>query len=162
TRAECRHIENDHDEREEVHSHGEPNAGVHRTNTDQPNLSRLAIPNKKWISNLQHTNKHSCDREQVLPSHEYLGTNDVEWGADERPPHIRTFPPSATDTFREDAEEINDARVKLKDQQQANKATQRKGLSLHAGQRAPRERRAIQISGRNGFLRKGALLSDCD
>jgi hypothetical protein len=87
---------------------------VHGTNADQPNLPRLVIPNEKWISNLQHTNKYSCDWEQVFPSHQGVGINHVEWGTDERAPHARTVPPSAAQTFGETAEKIDETQVKLK------------------------------------------------
>ena len=88
---------------------------MHGTNADQPDFSCFAIPNKERISNFQETNEYSCDWEQVLPSYEYLGINDVEGGTDESAPDIRTIPPPATQTFREAAEEINDAQMKLKD-----------------------------------------------
>jgi len=61
TRAERRHVENNHDEREEIHPHGEANPDVHCTNTDQPNPSCLVVPNKKWISDFQQTRKDSRD-----------------------------------------------------------------------------------------------------
>jgi hypothetical protein len=80
TRAECRHIKNDHDERKEIHPHREANPYVHCTNANQPNLSRLAVPNKKWISDFQQTNKDSRDWEQVPPSHEYFGINNLNRG----------------------------------------------------------------------------------
>jgi hypothetical protein len=100
TRAECRDIKNDHYEREEIHSHGKADPGVHCTNTDQPNLSRLAAPDKSWISDFQQTNEDSRDGEEVLPSYEYLGIDDVERRADESAPYIRTVPPAAAKAFR--------------------------------------------------------------
>jgi hypothetical protein len=87
---------------------------VHRTNSNQPNLSRLLVPDKKWISDFQQTNKDSCDWEQVSPSHEYLRINDVERRAGESAPHARTIPPSASEAFRQTAEKIDDTQVKLK------------------------------------------------
>jgi hypothetical protein len=48
--TERRHVQNNHDEREEIHPHCEADPGVNYTNADQPNLSRLAVPDKKWIS----------------------------------------------------------------------------------------------------------------
>ena len=114
TRAERRHVENDHDESKQIHSHHEPNPEVHPANADQPNLSRLAVPDKKWISNFQQTNTDSRDWEQVSPSHEYLGIDDVERRADERAPYTRTIPPAAAETFCEAAEKIDDTQVKLK------------------------------------------------
>src|SRR4030095_11903886 len=98
-RAECRQIENDHDEREEMHPHREADPDVHCTNANQPNLSRLAVPNEKWISDLQETNKDSRDWEQVPPSHEYLGINNVKGRPYQCPPYIRTIPPSASETL---------------------------------------------------------------
>ena len=114
SRSECRHIKNDHDEREEIHPHGETNPDVHRTNTDQPNLSCPVVPDKKWISDFQQTRKDSRDWEEVLPRNEYLRIDNVEGRADESAPHTRTIPPPAAQTFREATEEIDDAQVKLK------------------------------------------------
>jgi len=114
SRTERRHVQNDHDEREEIHPHSKANPDVHCTNADQPNLSRLAVPDKKWISDFQQTNKDSRDREQVCPSYEYLRIDDVERRADESAPHIRAIPPPATRTFRQPAEKIDDTQVKLK------------------------------------------------
>jgi hypothetical protein len=88
---------------------------VHCTNADQPNLSRLAVPDKKWISDLQQTNKYSRHRERVIPPYEYLGIDSVEGRTDESAPHIRAIPPSATEAFRQAAEKIDDTQVKLKD-----------------------------------------------
>src|SRR5947207_13726183 len=97
---ERRHIENDHDESEKIHSHRQPNSSMHRTNADQPNFTCLVIPNKKWISNFQHTNKYSCDREQVFPFHQCVWINDVEWATDARAPHARTTPATTAQTSR--------------------------------------------------------------
>jgi len=88
TRAERRDIKNDHDKREQIHPHGEANTDMHCTNADQPNLSCLARPNKKWISDFQQTNNNSCDREEMSPPYEDLRINDVERRANERAPHI--------------------------------------------------------------------------
>jgi hypothetical protein len=114
TRAECRHVKNDYDEREEIHSHRKADPGVHCTNTDQPNLSRLAAPDKNWISDFQQANKDSRDGEKVLPSYECLRIDNVERRADESAPYIRAIPPSAAQTFRQAAEKIDDAQMKLK------------------------------------------------
>ncbi len=53
TRAECRQIKNDHDEREEIHPHGETNPEVHRTNANRPKFRVLVfqIKNGYPISN---------------------------------------------------------------------------------------------------------------
>ena len=115
TGAERGHVENDHDESKEIHSHRKRNAGMHRTNADQPDFSCFAIPNRKRISDFPETNEYSSDWEQILPSHEYLGINDVEGRTDDSAPDIRTIPPSAAQTFRKAAKKINDAQVKLKD-----------------------------------------------
>jgi hypothetical protein len=106
-RAERCDIENDHDESEEIHSHHEPDSGVHCTNADQPNLSCLVTPDKKRISDFQETNENSSNWEQVLPSHEHLGINDIERGPDQSAPHIRTVPPSAAQTFGKSTEKID-------------------------------------------------------
>ena len=82
---------------------------MHPANADQPNLSGLVIPNKKRISDFQETNKYSCDWEQVIPSHEYLGINDIERRADERAPYVRTIPPSTAKTFCQATEKIDEA-----------------------------------------------------
>ena len=114
-RAECRQIENDHDEREEIHPHREADPDVHCTNANQPNLSRLAVPNEKWISDFQETNKDSRDWEQIPPSHEYLGINNVKRRPYQCPPHIRTVPPPAPKAFRKAAKKIDHAQVELED-----------------------------------------------
>src|ERR671937_3203861 len=80
--TKCRHIKNDHDEREEIHPHGEADGDVHCTNAQQPNLSRLAVPDKKWISDFQQTNEDSRDWEKVLQSYEYLRINQIKGGTD--------------------------------------------------------------------------------
>ena len=61
--TERRHVQNNHDEREEIHPHGEADPDVHCTNADQPNRSRFAVPDKKWIADFQQTNKYPCDWE---------------------------------------------------------------------------------------------------
>ena len=60
---------------------------------------RLAVPNKKRISKFQQANKNSCDWEQVFPSYEYLGIDNVERRADESAPYIRSIPPAAPRHF---------------------------------------------------------------
>ena len=109
-----RHVQNNHDEREEIHPHGEANADVHPANADQPDLSCPAVPNKKWISDFQEANKYSHRREQVLPSYEYLRIDNIERRADERAPHIRAIPPAAAEAFRQPAKKVDDTQVKLK------------------------------------------------
>jgi hypothetical protein len=108
-------VENNHDEREKIHSHRNANPDVHPANADQPNLSRLAVPDKKRICDFQEANKYACNWEQVFPSYEYLRIDNVERRADESAPYIRAIPPSAAQTFRQAAEKIDDAQVKLKD-----------------------------------------------
>jgi hypothetical protein len=115
TGAECRHVEDDHNKGKEIHSHHEPTPEVHPANEDQPNLSRLAVPNKKWISDFQHTNKDSCNWEQVPPSHEYLRIDNVEGRTDESAPYIGTIPPPGAEAFHQAAEKIDDTQVKLKE-----------------------------------------------
>ena len=112
--TERRHVQNNHDEREEIHPHCEADPDVHCTNADQPNRSRFAVPDKKWISDFQQTRKDSRDWEEVLPPNEYLRIDNVEGRADESAPYIGTIPPPAAQTFREATEEIDDAQVKLK------------------------------------------------
>jgi hypothetical protein len=87
---------------------------VHCTNSDQPNLSRLAVPDKKRISDFQQADKDSHDREEVFPSHEYPGIDEVKRGPYQGPPYIRTIPPAAAEAFRQPAEKIDDTQVKLK------------------------------------------------
>jgi len=100
TRAECRQVKNDHDEREEIHPHRKADPGMHCTNADQPNLSRLAVPDKKWISDCQQARKDSRDWEEVLPPNEYLRIDNVEGRADESAPYIGTIPPPGAEAFR--------------------------------------------------------------
>src|SRR5947207_2852820 len=114
TRAKCRHVEDDHDERKEIHSHHEANPDVHCTNANQPNLSRLAVPNEKWISNFQQTNQDSREWKEVCPPYEYLGIDNVEGRPNESAPHIRAVPPPAAEAFGQAAEKIDDTQVKLK------------------------------------------------
>src|SRR5215468_8379702 len=99
-RPERRDVENNHDEREKIHSHRNANPDVHCTNTNQPNLSRLAVPDKKRICNFQEANKYSCNWEQVFPFYEYLRIDNVERRADESAPHTRAIPPSGAEAFR--------------------------------------------------------------
>src|SRR5205823_15002142 len=115
TRSECRHVQNNHDEREKIHSHRNANPDVHCTNANQPNLSRLAVPDKKRICDFQEGNKYSCNWEQVLPSHEYLRIDNVERRADESAPYTRSIPPASAEAFRKAAEKVDDAQVELKD-----------------------------------------------
>src|SRR5258708_11466732 len=63
SRSEGCYVEDDHDESKEIHSHHEPDPEVHSANANQPNLSRLAVPDKKWISDFQQTNKNPIDRD---------------------------------------------------------------------------------------------------
>jgi hypothetical protein len=56
SRTERRHVENNHNEREKIHSHREGDPNVHCTNADQPNLSRPLVPDKNWIADFQKTN----------------------------------------------------------------------------------------------------------
>ena len=108
SRTERGEIEDNHDECEEVHVHRDANPDVHCTNADQPNLSRLAVPDKNWISDFQQTNKDSDDREEVFPSHEYFRIDDVERRADQSAPHTRAIPPAAAEAFRQPAKKIDD------------------------------------------------------
>jgi hypothetical protein len=77
-----------------MHLHRKADPGVHCTNTDQPNLSRLAPPDKNWISDFQRTNKDSRDGKEVFPPYGYFGINDVERRADESAPYTRIIPPA--------------------------------------------------------------------
>src|SRR5215468_10690955 len=99
-RPERRDVENNHDEREKIHSYRNANPDVHCTNANQPNLSRLAVPDKKRISDFQEANKYSCNWEQVFPSYEYLRIDNVERRADESAPYTRSIPPAGTEAFR--------------------------------------------------------------
>ena len=81
---------------------------MHRTNTGQPNLSRLVVPNKKCISGLQHTNEDPGDRENELPANEYLGINDVEGRTNEGAQQIHAIPPSASQAFCQPTEKIDE------------------------------------------------------
>src|SRR4030095_3323905 len=58
-RPERRDVENNHDERDKINSHRNANPDVHCTNANQPNLSRFAVPDKKWICDFQEANKYS-------------------------------------------------------------------------------------------------------
>ena len=113
TRSECRHVQNNHDEREKIHSHRNANPDVHCTNANQPNLSRLAVPDKKWISDFQQTNKDSDDWEEVLPSHEYFRIDDVERRIGERAPEAIAIPPAGSSAFCETSKEIGNAEMNL-------------------------------------------------
>ena len=115
SRSEGCHIKNDHDEREEIHSHRKADPGVHPANEDQPNLPCLAVPNKKRISSFEQANNNSYDWENKLPPNKYLRIDNVERRTDESAPHIRAIPPPAAEAFRQAAEKIDDAQVKLQD-----------------------------------------------
>ena len=115
SRTERRHVQNDHDESEKIHSHCHADPDVHCTNANQPNLPCLSVPDKKCISDFQETNKDSGDWEEIFPSNEYLGINDVEWWADKSAPHTRAIPPTAAKAFGQAAEKIDSTQVELKD-----------------------------------------------
>jgi hypothetical protein len=114
-RPERRDVEDNHDEREKIHSHHNANPDVHCTNANQPNLSRLVVPDKKRICDFQEANKYSCHWEHVFPSYKYLRIDNVERRAYERAPHTRSIPPAGAEAFRQAAEKVDDAQVKLKD-----------------------------------------------
>ena len=105
---ERRDVENNHDQRKKVHSHGYCDHDVHRAHAEEPNLSCSGAPNKKWISDLQQTNEDSCQREHVLECHEDFGINFVKWRPDESAPDTGTIPPARTKALGEAAKKIDD------------------------------------------------------
>jgi hypothetical protein len=96
SRTERRHVENNHNECEKIHSHREGDPNVHCTNADQPNLSCLLVPNKNRISDFQQTNQDSRDGEKELPSYEDFRIDNIERRTDESAPYIRAIPPAVT------------------------------------------------------------------
>jgi hypothetical protein len=112
--SECRSIQDDHDEREKIHSNGKPDRDVHSANADQPDVSCSSPPNKKWISGFQNTNEDSGNWKQVLQPNELLRSNYVGGRPNQCAPEIRSIPPSAAKAFRETAEKIDNAQMQLK------------------------------------------------
>jgi hypothetical protein len=112
-RSECRSIQNDHDQREKIHSKGKPDRDVHSANADQPYVSCSFPPNKKWISGFQNANENSGNWKQVLQPNEQLRRKDVGGRPNQCAPEIRAIPPPAPQTFGQAAEKINKTQMNL-------------------------------------------------
>jgi len=110
---ECRSIQDDHDQREKIHSNGKPDRDVHSANANQPDVSCSSPPNKKWISGFQNTNEDSGNWKQVLQPNELLRSNYVGGRPNQCAPEIRSIPPTASQAFRQATEKINKTQMNL-------------------------------------------------
>jgi hypothetical protein len=111
--SECRSIQDDHDQREKIHSNGNPDRDMHSANADQPDVPCPSPPNKKWISGFQNTNENSGNRKQVLQPNEQFRSNYVGGRPNQCAPEIRSIPPTASQTFRQATEKINKTQMNL-------------------------------------------------
>src|SRR5262249_18536506 len=114
---------------------------VHSAYPEEPNFARPTAPNKEGISKFQQANKDSCQREEIFPSYQDLGIDDVEWRSDQRAPNIRSIPPPAAEAFRQAAKKKDDAKVNLKN---ATPKTQELWIFWSQISESPVERKPIR------------------